>query len=286
MKSTIQKRIITIGTIILVGIIATITVITFNQIKKVGNTTQSLVQTQDIILRSHQLTASTVHYEMNAEAFLEKEDKILENEIMLGKQKIDDIISFLTSQTIDNPKEQMIIDSFVNSAKVSVLFSGKLIASKKSGQLIATDQQALINECKTKVDSVINLANHLQSFENTQQQTQQSNTDKEIQNLKDSFYYFIGGMDWGRENPFSLHITGIQKKEHEGVVFYRAFTFLELYGTNKSPKDWGNEFKKLLELYNMTLDDVKDVQCDNQIFNKGLLLHLNNFNDVQFIEYS
>lgn len=87
---------------------------------------------------------------------------------------------------------------------------------------------------------------------------------------KDNFYYFIGGMDWGRENPFSLHITGIQKKENEGVVFYRAFTFLELYGTQKSPKEWGEEIKKMLEFYDMTLDDIRFIQCDNQIFNKGL----------------
>lgn len=88
---------------------------------------------------------------------------------------------------------------------------------------------------------------------------------------KDNFYYFIGGMDWGRENPFSFHVTGIQQKKSEGgVEFYRAFTFLELYGTQKSPKDWGHEIKKMLEFYDMTLDDIKDVQCDNQIFNKGL----------------
>jgi phage terminase large subunit len=87
---------------------------------------------------------------------------------------------------------------------------------------------------------------------------------------KDNFYYFIGGMDWGRENPFSLHITGIQKKENEGVVFYRAFTFLEVYGTQKSPREWGDEIKKMLELYDMTLDDIRFIQCDNQIFNKGL----------------
>lgn len=87
---------------------------------------------------------------------------------------------------------------------------------------------------------------------------------------KENFYYFIGGMDWGRENPFSLHITGIQKKEYEGITFHRAFTFLELYGTQKSPKDWGDEFKRVLDFFDMTLDDIKDVQCDNQIFNKGL----------------
>lgn len=87
---------------------------------------------------------------------------------------------------------------------------------------------------------------------------------------KDNFYYFTGGMDWGRENPFSLHITGIQKAEHKGTIFYRAFTFLELYGTNKNPKDWGDDIKKMLEFYDMTLDNIKDIQCDNQIFNKGL----------------
>lgn len=87
---------------------------------------------------------------------------------------------------------------------------------------------------------------------------------------KNSFYYFIGGMDWGRENPFSFHVTGIQKKTYEGVVFYRAFTFLECYGTQKSPKEWGDEIKKMLEFYDMTLDDLRYVQCDNQIFNKGL----------------
>lgn len=194
MKSKIQKRIITIGTIILVAIIATITIITFNQIKEVGNATKSLGQTQDIILRSHQLTASSVHYEMNAENVSEKEDKILETEIMLGKKKIDDIISFLASLNVDNPKERIIIDSFVNAAKTSILFSDKLIAAKKSGQLISSGQQALINECKSKVDSVINLASRLQFVENNQQQTQQSATNNEIQNLKNSFYYRFGAI--------------------------------------------------------------------------------------------
>jgi phage terminase large subunit len=90
---------------------------------------------------------------------------------------------------------------------------------------------------------------------------------------KDNFYFFTGGMDWGRENPFSLHVTGIQQKKHEGVVFYRAFTFLELYGTQKSPFEWGNEIKRMLEFYDMTLDDINTqhgIQCDNQIFGPGL----------------
>ena len=87
---------------------------------------------------------------------------------------------------------------------------------------------------------------------------------------KENFYLMVGGLDWGRSAPFACHITGIQKKYHEGIYFHRAWTFLELYGTEKNPEEWGKLLKQRLEFYKLTLSDINWVRCDNQIFTTGL----------------
>lgn len=77
----------------------------------------------------------------------------------------------------------------------------------------------------------------------------------------------VGGLDWGRTAPFAFYLTAIQKKKDDnGQSYYRAWTFGELYGTEKKPGEWAELILKQLSFYNLTLDDVLWVQCDNQIF--------------------
>lgn len=80
----------------------------------------------------------------------------------------------------------------------------------------------------------------------------------------------VGGMDWGRSDPFSLHLTKIETVVCEGEKFSRATTFLEIYGTDKMPKEWGRTLKDKLEGFGLTLRNVSWIRCDNQIFNIGL----------------
>jgi phage terminase large subunit len=90
-------------------------------------------------------------------------------------------------------------------------------------------------------------------------------------------YYFpfksnviVGGLDWGRTDPFATLLTEIKTVEFEGKKFFRATTFAEVYGVDKMPKEWGEIIKQTISNYNLTLDDVSWVRCDNQIFNPGL----------------
>lgn len=60
----------------------------------------------------------------------------------------------------------------------------------------------------------------------------------------------VSGMDWGRTNPFAwlaLAIEPVTYINDDGDVykFIRAWVYKELYGTNKSPKEWAAEIKKL-----------------------------------------
>ena len=90
-------------------------------------------------------------------------------------------------------------------------------------------------------------------------------------------YYFpfksnviVGGLDWGRTDPFSTHFTEIKTIEFEGAKFFRATTFAEIYGVDKMPKEWGEIIKQIISNYNLDLSDTSWIRCDNQIFNPGL----------------
>jgi phage terminase large subunit len=90
-------------------------------------------------------------------------------------------------------------------------------------------------------------------------------------------YYFpfksnvlVGGLDWGRTDPFSTHFTEIKAVEFEGKKFFRATTFAEVYGTDKMPREWGEIIKTELDNFNLTLKDVSWIRCDNQIYNPQL----------------
>jgi hypothetical protein len=80
----------------------------------------------------------------------------------------------------------------------------------------------------------------------------------------------VGGLDWGRTDPFSTEFTEIKTVEFDGVKFFRATTFAEVYGVDKMPKEWGKIIEERLKEYNLELKDVSWIRCDNQIFNPQL----------------
>lgn len=80
----------------------------------------------------------------------------------------------------------------------------------------------------------------------------------------------VGGMDWGRANPFSFHLATVERVKFNENVFFRVKTFFEVYGTNKSPKEWSKIIKdELWGKFRLSLSDVTWVRCDPTVFNKG-----------------
>ena len=105
------------------------------------------------------------------------------------------------------------------------------------------------------------------------------NAKHKIQPFVPSYSPIVGGMDWGRANPFAFYLSIIEKIEwrdekNETAPFYRVKTFFEVYGKEKNPADWSEIIKdQLLKRYNMTLSDLVEigawVRCDSMIFAKG-----------------
>ncbi len=90
-------------------------------------------------------------------------------------------------------------------------------------------------------------------------------------------YYFplksnviVGGLDWGRADPFATEFTEIKTVEYNGQKFFRATTFVEIYGTERTPKEWGKVIEDTLKESSLTLHDISWMRCDTQIFNPGL----------------
>jgi len=79
----------------------------------------------------------------------------------------------------------------------------------------------------------------------------------------------VGGMDWGRTAPFSFHLTEISIIEDEGVKFHRARTFLEVYGTDKTPHEWAVIIKEKIKGADLRLSDITWIQGDPAMFTKG-----------------
>lgn len=92
----------------------------------------------------------------------------------------------------------------------------------------------------------------------------------------DPKYTFVGGMDWGRADPFAMLLSLVFKVELPGLKpFYRSITFKEFYGTDKSPADWTKEILEGLPQLRKAgkvvsvLERFQFIQCDTQIFNTG-----------------
>lgn len=84
----------------------------------------------------------------------------------------------------------------------------------------------------------------------------------------------VGGMDWGRAKPFSCHLGTVNKilhitKDGDRVSFFRVKTFFEVYGTEKTPREWAAVIEdKLKQTFKLSLQDVTFIQADPSIFNK------------------
>lgn len=85
----------------------------------------------------------------------------------------------------------------------------------------------------------------------------------------------IGGLDWGRSDPFAyvpsiaytVKYTGLDKTNPfdqtvKDYTFTRVITFQEAYGTDKMPKEWAERMNLLANI-----DSVSWIACDNQIYN-------------------
>lgn len=80
----------------------------------------------------------------------------------------------------------------------------------------------------------------------------------------------VGGMDWGRAKPFSFHLSTLQVKKIDGVAFNRCWTFFEVYGIEKTPKEWATIIKeKLWKGYGLTVDNISWIRGDPAMFTKG-----------------
>lgn len=80
-------------------------------------------------------------------------------------------------------------------------------------------------------------------------------------NYKNKEITFMGGLDWGRANPFAFLASLIMKVRWRDIDFYRVITFDETYGTDKRPEEWSQIIKKKIPL-----ESLSWVQCDGQIF--------------------
>lgn len=90
----------------------------------------------------------------------------------------------------------------------------------------------------------------------------------------DPKYTFIGGLDWGRTDPFACLLSILFKVEVPGIrPFYRVITFKEYYGTDKSPREWTEEILRGLPMIDPkgdgklvnALSKVSWIQADTQI---------------------
>jgi len=79
----------------------------------------------------------------------------------------------------------------------------------------------------------------------------------------------VGGMDWGRTAPFAFVLTEISIINDEGTKYHRAKTFLEVYGTDKTPHEWAEVIKTKVKGFGIRLDDITWIQGDPAMFTKG-----------------
>lgn len=80
----------------------------------------------------------------------------------------------------------------------------------------------------------------------------------------------VGGMDWGRTAPFGFYLDEISPQQtQDGDKYYRSKTFLEAYGTDRTPKEWADVIKEKMKFFKLKSDDVTWIQGDPAMFTKG-----------------
>ncbi len=88
--------------------------------------------------------------------------------------------------------------------------------------------------------------------------------------LPDKRMVIVGGLDWGRVDNFSFHLTEISRIDVNGTHFFRSRVFFEVYGKDHTVREWSDIIKEKLKTFNLKLSDVAWVRADTQIWNKGL----------------
>ena len=79
----------------------------------------------------------------------------------------------------------------------------------------------------------------------------------------------VSGMDWGTTAPFVCEFSALEKIVYKETSFYRMYTFLEVTGNDKTPKQWADEIKKKLAQFNLTIQQVGWIRGDPSMFTKG-----------------
>ena len=76
----------------------------------------------------------------------------------------------------------------------------------------------------------------------------------------------IGGVDWGRTKPFAFmgSIVKVEQME-DGTKFHRVITYKEVYGVEKTPKEWAEEIIRV----EPSIGNFSSVECDPAMFTKG-----------------
>ncbi len=80
----------------------------------------------------------------------------------------------------------------------------------------------------------------------------------------------VGGMDWGRVDPFAFYLAEVARVDYQGVKFYRTKVFLEVYGTENTPHKWSEIILEKMKFFNLKLMDISWIRADTQIYAKGL----------------
>lgn len=80
----------------------------------------------------------------------------------------------------------------------------------------------------------------------------------------------VGGLDWGRVDNFSFHLSEVSRVEYNGGHFFRSKVFLEVYGKERTPKEWSEIMIEMMNVYNLTFKDIAWVRADTQIWSPGL----------------
>lgn len=80
----------------------------------------------------------------------------------------------------------------------------------------------------------------------------------------------VGGLDWGRVDNFSFHLTEVTRIEYDGGHFYRSKVFMEVYGTDKTAKEWSDVIMEKMKQYNLSLKNIAWIRADTQIWSRNI----------------
>lgn len=80
----------------------------------------------------------------------------------------------------------------------------------------------------------------------------------------------VGGLDWGRVDNFSFHLSELSVVPNNGARIFRSKVFFEVYGKDKTVDEWVRIIKEKLEGHGLSLKDISWIRADTQIWSKSL----------------